>query len=463
MGGRETEGNVIDQTVDLPHNEQAEQSVLGAILLKPNVIIHLSNMLQPEDFYLRPHQMIYKAMRFLHEKGKAIDLVTVAAELHDRKILEAAGGVPYLTNLASAVPTAENVDHYANIVRELSSRRKLIQAHAKIYQGSLDGESLDELIAEAEQTLRELRESGASRSLRHLKEIIKEAYGEIERKSQWKGTVTGMPSGFVDLDKLTAGFQNGDLIILAARPSVGKTAFALNVAQNAAELRSEPIAIFSLEMSGEALATRMMCADSLINASKLRSGWLEETDWTKLITSAGRLANKSIYIDDSPIITVGDIRSKCRLLKQEHGLGLVIIDYLQKVRLYKDSSSRRNREQEVSQISSELKAIARELDVPVVALSQLSRSVEQRQDKRPMLSDIRESGSIEQDADVVAFLYRDDYYNQESEKKNVVEVIIAKQRNGPIGTVELAFLKEYNRFVSVESFRKQPDAQEEKE
>lgn len=431
-----------------PQNIEAEQSVLGAIFLAKEALITAIELVTPEDFYKAAHQRIFKTMLDLYEKGEPVDLVTVTAELQDHKILDEVGGVTYLTELASSVPTAANIEYYAKIVEEKSLLRRLIRTATKIANDGYSREDdVGEIIADAEKYIMQISQNRNSGGFVPIRDVLMETYERIEFLSQHRGDVTGIPSGYPDLDKMTAGFQRSDLIILAARPSVGKTAFALNVAQNVAARAGQTVAIFSLEMGASQLVQRMICAEGNLDASKMRSGWLEEDDWQKLTMAIGTLAKAPIFIDDTPGVTVQDIRAKCRRLQTEHGLGMILIDYLQ---LIHGRGRGENRQQEVSEISRTLKGIARELNVPVIALSQLSRSVEQRQDKRPMMSDIRESGSIEQDADIVAFLYRDDYYDKETENKNVIEVIIAKQRNGPTGTVELAFLKEYNKFVSLD-------------
>lgn len=396
------------------------------------------------------HQRLYQVMADLNENGKAIDLVTVTTELQDRKLLDEVGGVGYLTQIAGSVPTASNVEHYARIVREKAQLRKLYLSAIRLPR--LIEEEVDLALAVEcmEKALQEVAAATHSKGFRSTKDVLLNVYDSIEQNANSvDGEVTGLPSGYRDLDRLTRGFQRSDLIIVAARPSVGKTAFALNVSQRAAERTMDPIAIFSLEMSAEQLLQRMICAEANLEADRLRTGLLEADDWIKLTEAMASLSKKPIFIDDTPGITVNEIKAKAMRLMNEHGgrLGAILIDYLQLVR---SGNKAGNRQEEVSEISRTLKGIARELNVPVIALSQLSRSVEQRQDKRPMMSDIRESGSIEQDADIVAFLYREDYYDKESANKNVVEVILAKQRNGPTGTVELAFLKEYNKFVSID-------------
>ena len=432
-----------------PQNIEAEQAVLGAIFLEPSSLIVTSEILIPEDFYRSAHQKIFNVMLKLNDEGKAVDLITVMEDLAATKGLEEVGGVTYLSELAGSVPTAANVEYYARIVEEKSLLRRLIRTATNIAQEGYSREDeVEELLGEAEKNIMEVAQRKNSGSFQNIKDVLVRTYDNIEELANRKGDVTGIPTGFAELDRMTAGFQRNDLIIVGARPSVGKTAFALNIAQNVATKTDETVAIFSLEMGAEQLVMRMICAEGNINAQNLRTGDLTDEDWRKLTMAMGSLSNAGIYIDDTPGVRIGEIRSKSRRLKQEHGLGMILIDYLQLIQ--GNGRSGENRQQEVSEISRSLKALARELEVPVIALSQLSRGVEQRQDKRPMMSDIRESGSIEQDADIVAFLYRDDYYDKESENKNIIEIIIAKQRNGPTGTVSLAFVKEYNKFVNLE-------------
>src|SRR3954447_5113334 len=433
-----------------PQNMEAEQAVLGAIFLEPSSLTLASEMLIPEDFYRGAHQRIFNAMLKLNDKGEAIDLVTVTEELAATKLLEDVGGISYLSELAGSVPTAANIEYYAKIVEEKSLLRRLIRTATSIAQDSYTREDeVDALLGEAEKSILEVSQRKSAGSFHQMKDVLVRTYDNIEVMHNRVGDITGIATGFAELDKMTAGFQRNDLIIVGARPSVGKTAFALNIAQNVATKTDEKVAIFSLEMGAEQLVMRMLCAEGNIDAQRLRTGSLTDEDWGKLTMAMGSLSNAGIFIDDSPGVRVQDIRAKCRRLKQEQGgLGMILIDYLQLV--LGSGRSGENRQQEVSEISRSLKALARELQVPVIALSQLSRGVEQRQDKRPMMSDIRESGSIEQDADIVAFLYRDDYYDKESENKNIIEIIIAKQRNGPTGTVSLAFVKEFNKFVNLE-------------
>lgn len=429
----------------LPQNTEAEQAVLGAILLDSDALITAMERVATEDFYRPSHQRIYETMLELSDENEPIDLITLTARLQDKGVLEDIGGVSYLSDLASAVPTSANIDYYAQIVEEKSMLRRLIRAATQIVSnGYASSDDVGAMLSEAEARIFEISQRRATSGFVSIRDVLMEVFEKVEILYSNKGGNTGIPSGFPDLDKMTAGFQRSDLIIVAARPSVGKTAFALNIAQNVGVRAKETVAIFSLEMGAAQLVQRMICAEANVDATRLRSGNLESEDWEKLTMAIGSLSEANIYIDDSPAVTVADIRAKCRRLKQERGLGMILIDYLQ---LIHGRGKGDNRQQEVSEISRTLKQIARELNVPVIALSQLSRGVEQRQDKRPMMSDLRESGSIEQDADIVSFLYRDDYYDKESEKKNIIEIIIAKQRNGPVGTVELVFLKNYNKFV----------------
>lgn len=438
-----------------PQNIEAEQAVLGAVLLQPESLITAMERVRSEDFYSVAHQRIYEAMIELGENNQPVDLVTLTSHLMDQHLLEEVGGVSYLAKLANAVPTAANVDYYAQIVEEKSMLRRLIRTATNIVtDGYANSEEVGVLLSDAEKKILEISNRRSSSGFISIRDVLMEVFEKIEFLHSNKGGTSGIPSGFADLDKMTAGFQRSDLIIVAARPSVGKTAFALNIAQNVGVRARETVAIFSLEMSAAQLVQRMICAEANVDATRMRTGNLEGDDWEKLTMAIGALSEAQIFIDDTPGITVADIRAKCRRLKQERGLGMILIDYLQLIQ--GRGKAGENRQQEVSEISRTLKQIARELEVPVIALSQLSRGVEQRQDKRPMMSDLRESGSIEQDADIVSFLYRDDYYDKESEKKNIIEIIIAKQRNGPVGTVELVFLKNYNKFVSLDRTHQDP-------
>ncbi|MFP3390640.1 replicative DNA helicase [Brevibacillus sp. SIMBA_040] len=430
-------------------NHQAEQSVIGTMFLNETYYPLVYSICKPEDMYSPQHRQIFQSMVDLKQTGKPIDLVTVTAHLQDAKLLDEVGGVTYITELASSVPTAANIEYYAGIVREKSNLRRVYHMALTLPRLIEEEVSIASAIERMEKTLQEVTTSAYGKGFRSTRDVLLNVYETIEQNANNKAReVTGMPTGFKDLDRITRGLQRSDLIIIAARPSVGKTALAQNIAQNAAEDGNDPIAIFSLEMSAEQLVQRMISSEGHIEADRLRTGQLEEDDWQKLTSAIGKLSKKPIFIDDTPAITVSEIKAKAMRLMNENGgrLGAILIDYLQLVRL---SSKTKNRQEEVSGISGALKALARELDVPVIALSQLSRGVEQRQDKRPMMSDIRESGSIEQDADLVAFLYRDDYYDKETDNKNIIEVIIAKQRNGSTGTVELAFLKEFNKFADL--------------
>lgn len=432
-----------------PHNKEAEQSVIGAIFLEPQALITASETLMPEDFYQSAHKRIFETMIDLNNAGKPIDAVTVTEELSAKKALEDVGGIAYLMELANAVPTAANVAHYAKIVEEKAILRRLIRVATKIVDdGYTREDEVENLLSEAEKKVMEVANRKNAGDFKHVGGVLVDTFSKIEKMSMSQGEVTGIPTGYTDLDHMTAGFQRNDLIIVAARPSVGKTAFALNIAQNVAVRAKSNVAIFSLEMGADQLVMRMLCAEGGIDAQVLRTGALEDEDWQRLMLAMGNLSKTGIYIDDSPGIRVNEIRAKCRRLAQEHGLDMIVIDYLQLIS--GSGKPGENRQQEVSEISRALKGLARELEVPVIALSQLSRGVEQRQDKRPMMSDLRESGSIEQDADIVAFLYRDDYYDKESESKNLIEIIIAKQRNGPTGTVTLHFNKQHNQFVNVD-------------
>ncbi|MFF3021820.1 replicative DNA helicase [Gottfriedia sp. NPDC057948] len=432
-----------------PQNIEAEQAVLGAILLDSEALISTSERLLPDDFYRAAHQKLFEAMLKIASRNEPLDVITLTSELANQGVLEEVGGVSYLNDLLASVPTASNVEYYAKSVEEKSTLRRLIRTATNIVTESYAPDTpVDVVLNEAEKSILKVAQRTNVSGFQSIKDVVFTTFSKIETLFNQRGEITGVPTGFTDLDRMTAGFQPNDLIIVAARPSVGKTAFALNIAQNVATKTDENVAIFSLEMGSDQLVMRMLCAEGNINAQALRTGNLEQEDWNKLTMAASSLAGTGIYIDDTPGIRVNDIRAKCRRLKQEHGLGMILIDYLQLIQ--GNGKSGENRQQEVSEISRSLKGLARELKVPLIALSQLSRSVESRQDKRPMMSDIRESGSIEQDADIVAFLYRDDYYDKESENKNIIEIIIAKQRNGPVGTVSLAFVKEYNKFVNLE-------------
>ncbi len=436
-----------------PHNIEAEQAVLGALLLAPESFATVAEILKPSDFYGEGHREIYRTLQELAEVGRPIDLVTVTEALKQKDLLDKVGGASYLASLAGAVPTAANVGYYAQIVAEKGLLRTLIgtctQLVAKAYDEGVESERIFD---EAEQMIMELSIRRQSRGYRSLKELLVSTLEQIEQMYINKGAATGLATGFDALDRMTLGMQPSDLILLAARPSMGKTSLGLNIARNVAA-GGVPVAIFSLEMSGDQVVQRLLCAEALIDQQRLRTGRLTGDDWSRLLNAATRLSEVPIFIDDTPAISLLELRSKARRLKIEHGIGFLVIDYLQLMQLGKRVE---NRVQEISEISRFLKSLARELDIPVLALSQLSRAVEQRMDKIPMLSDLRESGSLEQDSDVVLFIYRDDYYNPDSEKKGIADIIIAKQRNGPTGTVELAFLKEFTKFANLE--RSEPPA-----
>ena len=408
----------------------------------------------PRSFYRRSHQIIFQSMIQLSNRGEAIDLVTLKAEIEKSNALEDIGGISYLSELSQSTPSSASVSYYAKIVDDKSLLRQLIQTANQIVVKSFEqGEEVQAIVDEAERSILEVSEKRNSTGFQSIADVLNQSIETIDRLAQNNEEITGLPTGYQALDKMTAGLQKEELIILAARPAVGKTAFALNIAQNVGTKTDKTVAIFSLEMGAESLVNRMLCAEGSIEASHLRTGQLNEEEWRNLIVAMGSLSRASIYIDDTPGIKISEIRARCRKLAQETGnLGLILIDYLQLI----EGTGRENRQQEVSEISRQLKTLAKELKVPVIALSQLSRGVEQRQDKRPVLSDIRESGSIEQDADIVAFLYRDDYYQREGDEEeeeqsnnNVIEVIIEKNRSGARGTVELLFIKEYNKFSSL--------------
>lgn len=440
-----------------PQDIEAEQAVLGAIFLDADALVEAMAVIEPQDFYRRAHQIIFRSMIDLNDRNENIDIITLKSQIESENTLEDVGGISYLTELSQVTPTASGVAHYAKIVKDKSTLRELIQAATKIVKEGYSQEgSVEEIVEAAEKGILNVSEKRNSTGFQAIADVLNSTMENIDRLSQQNEEITGLPTGYPELDKMTAGLQPEELIILAARPAVGKTAFALNIAQNIGTRTDRSVAIFSLEMGAESLVNRMLCAEGTIEAGHLRTGQLTEQEWHNLIMAMGSLSNTSIFIDDTPGIKVSEIRARCRRLAQEKGnLGLILIDYLQLI----EGSGRESRQQEVSEISRQLKKLAKELKVPVIALSQLSRSVEQRQDKRPVLSDIRESGSIEQDADIVAFLYREDYYQRQGteEDKNeeeqavddVIEVIIEKNRSGARGTVELLFKKEYNKFASI--------------
>ena len=432
-----------------PQDLIAEQSVIGSMLLDKNAIVRAVEVLQPDSFYRDAHRYIYEVILDLFDRSEPVDLVTVTDALRKSGKIDAAGGSVYVTDLLNSVPTAANVEYYAKIVEEKATLRRLIDAGTKIVGlGFEPGQDVDQVVDQAEKMVFGIALKRVREGFSKIDNVIKGVLDRIDSLYDKKESITGSPTGYPDLDAMTAGFQNSDLIILAARPSVGKTALALNIAQNVAIKYKIPVAIFSLEMSKEQLAQRMLCSEAEVNAQKLKTASLSDTGWKKLTRALGRLSEAPIFIDDSASLTSTEIRAKSRRLKIERGLGLVIVDYMQLMRGRKRVE---NRVQEISEISRSLKTLARELDVPVLALSQLSRAVEQRTDRIPRLSDLRESGEIEQTADLVMFIHRDDYYNPGSDRGNIAEIIIAKQRNGPVGTIELVFRKEIAKFSSKES------------
>lgn len=432
-----------------PHDIEAEQAVLGSMLTDKDAVIEALEVLKKEDFYREDNKTIFEAIVNLYNRAEPIDIITVKDELVTMGKLETVGGLEYLAVLPDKVPLVSNADRYVKIVEEKSILRNLIKASNDIVSlGYAETEEVDNIMDLAEKRIFEITQKKNTKGYTPIKDILVESFAELERLYNQKTPITGIPTGFADLDYKTAGLHNSDLILVAARPAMGKSAFVLNIATNAALKANVPVVIFNLEMSKEQLVNRMLCSEAMVDSNKIRTGKIEEDDWVKLATALGPLSEAPIYIDDTPGISIMEIRAKCRKLKLEKNIGLVIIDYLQLVQ----ASNKRNasREQEISEISRSLKILAKELDVPVIALSQLSRAAEQRQDHRPMLSDLRESGAIEQDADIVMFLYRDDYYNENSEKKNIAEVTLAKHRGGSTGTVELLWLGNYTKFVNIE-------------
>lgn len=438
------ENNIIPGRV-APHNIEAEQAVLGAMMLKKEAITTAQELLRGEDFYRGAHRIVFEVMTDLHNKNEAVDLVTVAEGLRKTDQLEKVGGIPFITQLVNTVPSAANVAFHAKIVKEKAELRNLINAADEISNAAYeDLDSVENIMDNAEKKILSIAGSQSTGGFEPILQIASRTVKKITKLYGQSGQITGLSTGFRDLDKLTSGLQKSDLILVAARPSMGKTAFTLNIATNVGRA-GHTVAFFSLEMSKEQLMQRMLCSEGELDASRVRTGAIEEAEWSKLFQTAEHLCAAPIYIDDTAGITVMELRSKARRLKAEHGLDLIVIDYLQLMQ-GRPSKNSDNRQQEISEISRSLKALARELDVPVIALSQLSRSVESRQVKRPMLSDLRESGSLEQDADIVMFLYREDYYDKDTENKNVTEVIVAKHRNGPVDTVEMFFQKEFTRF-----------------
>lgn len=433
-----------------PNDQEAEQAVLGAMLTDKDAVVVAVEILKPDDFYRKDHGTIFDCMLELYGQGNPIDIVTVKAVLESRQMLENVGGSDYLITLAGSDFTTANIEAYTKIVEGKSVLRKLIQASNEIIKVGYDAkESVEEILDNAEQKIFNILQKKNTKSSVHIKDVLVDAFARLEELYNSKNSITGVPTGFIELDKKTAGLQPANLIFIAARPAMGKSALVLNIAANAAIRNKIPVAIFSLEMSKEELTNRILCSEAMVDSGKVRNGTIGDEDWLKLANALGPVSEAPIYIDDTPGITSMELRAKCRKLKIEHDLGLVVIDYLQLMQ----GSRTENRQQEISEISRSLKILAKELNIPVIALSQLSRAPDARTDHRPILSDLRESGSIEQDADIVAFIYRDDYYNEDSEKKNVSEIIIAKQRSGSTGTVELGWIGEYTKFVNLDKFR----------
>jgi len=431
----------------LPHSIEAEKSVLGSMLIDRDAITITSEMLLGEDFYIKQNEILFESMIELNNEGKPVDPVTLMDKLKEKDIPPEMSSMEYVMDLMNSVPTAANVKHYAGIVAEKATLRKLIRVNEEIENSCYtQKDPLETILEETEKKVFKVVQKRNAGDYVPISTVVNNALDKISIAAKNKGSVTGIATGFTDLDYRTAGLQPSDLILIAARPSMGKTAFVLNIAQHVAFKQDKCLAIFSLEMSKEQLVNRLFSLQSGVDAQKLRIGNLNESDWENLIEGASEIGQSKLIIDDTPGISIGELRSKCRKYKMEHGLSLVMIDYLQ---LMSGSGKSDSRQQEISDISRSLKSLARELQVPVIALSQLSRAVEQRPDHRPMLSDLRESGAIEQDADVVMFIYRDDYYNKESDRKGISEIIIAKQRNGPIGTVELAWLPELTKFANL--------------
>ncbi len=429
-----------------PQNIEAEKAVLGAMLIKKDAIIEVQEILRPEDFYREAHKVAYEAMLKLTDNEEAVDIVTLTEELRKEEQLERVGGVRFVTDIANTVPTAANISYHAKIVKEKAELRRLIDAATAIAAAAYeDTDEVANIMDEAEKRILAVAAGQSTDGFEPMKAILLRTFEHINDLYASKGNITGISTGFKDLDHITSGLQPSDLVLVAARPSMGKTAFTLNMASYIGLHNLGTVAFFSLEMSKEQLMQRMLCSEGGIDAQRLRTGQLEDEEWTRLVETANRLNSAPIYIDDTAGITVMEMRSKARRLKAEHGLSVIFIDYLQLMQ-GRASKNSDNRQQEISEISRSLKALARELHVPVIALSQLSRSVESRQVKRPMLSDLRESGSLEQDADIVMFLYREDYYDKDTEAKNITEVIIAKHRNGPVDTIKLFFQKEFTKF-----------------
>ena len=435
-----------------PQDIEAEQAVLGSMLTDQDAVIAAIEVLKPDDFYREDNRILFEAILNIYNRAEPIDIITLKSELTSMGKLDNVGGLEYIAELPDKVPTTANVDMYIKIVEEKSMLRNLVKtANEIISLGYGETEDVEDIMDMAEKKIFDVMQRKNQKGYTAIKDILVESFTNLEQLYNQKQHVTGVPTGFTDLDNKTAGLHGSELILIAARPAMGKTAFALNIGTYAATRANVPVAIFSLEMSKEQLGNRILCSEALVDSNKVRTGKLEDDEWTKLAEASGELSAAPIYVDDTPGISIMEIRARCRKLKLEKNIGLVIIDYLQ---LIQGTGKRgASREQEISEISRSLKILAKEINVPVIALSQLSRAVEGRPDHRPMLSDLRESGAIEQDADIVMFLYRDDYYNEDSEKKNIAEIIIAKQRSGSTGTVELAWLGSYTKFANLERYR----------
>lgn len=437
-----------------PKSIEAEQAVLGAVFLKPTLLPEINEILASVDFYRPEHGVLYGHLQKMSTAGEAIDLVTVTESMRSRDLLDKVGGLGFLTAINQSVPTAANARHYVDIVLEKSRRRQIIDAGTAIVNAAYDESiEIEDVLDQSENTILAVTNKEWGKQGSSMTDILLNTFSRIDALCKNKGGITGIPTGFVDFDRLTAGLHPSDFIIIAARPSMGKTAFALNIAAHVALHQDKHVALFSLEMSDEQITERILCAEGAVDSQKLRVGELNKDDWDRMLCTAEMLGGENLQVDDTPEITAAALRQKARKIKSQHGLDLIIIDYLQLMEGSKGKTE--NRQQEIAEISRSLKALARELNVPVIALSQLSRAVETRQDKRPMLSDLRESGSLEQDADIVAFLYREDYYNPDSQNKNITDLIIAKHRNGPIDTIRLFFHKQFTNFSNLTDSKRQ--------
>jgi replicative DNA helicase len=439
----------------LPQNIEAEAGVLGSIIIDPEAIVQVADIVRPDDFYRESHRYIYQAALELYERREPADLITLCDELQRRSQLEDIGGAAYITSLVNMVPTSVNVEHYARIIERTAILRRLIHAAGQIAALAYNETDAAKALDQAEQLIFAISQRHSRADFEHIRTILSEYVDKLDQLHEHRGTIVGLPTGFNDLDKLTGGLQKSDLIIIAARPSLGKTALALSLAHNTAVQYGNAVGYFSLEMSKEQMVQRLLSMDALVDSQRLRTGYLDDEDWTRITHSLGRLSNANIYIDDTAGISVMEMRSKARRLQAEHGIDLVIVDYLQLMQ-GRTGHIGDNRVQEISEISRSLKALARELNLPVVALSQLSRAVESRQSRIPQLSDLRESGSIEQDADIVMFIYRDEVYNPDTDRRNIADIIVAKHRNGPVGTISLRFQSNQTRFWDLE-LQRAPD------